>query len=191
MHPRIEDYKIWYPYEVFYIESMFTLTRSATAEVSVFREVVRRIIANEDSNRDMLLDAVQNLVTYAGALSRYFWPTDKTPLHQLRGERLREAFSIDDSSTLKDRKLRNFIEHFDEKLDTYLMKGMFGNIVPSHVGFKSQVSEVDHFFRVYFLDEAVFRVLDLEYKIDPIIHEVIRIHNLLFDFRETGRLSLR
>jgi hypothetical protein len=85
----------------------------------------------------MLLDSVQNFVTYSVSLSRYFWPASREPIHQLRGERLREAFSMEATSFLKDRKLRNFIEHFDEKLDTYLSKGICGNIVPSHIGFRS------------------------------------------------------
>jgi hypothetical protein len=33
---RIEDYKIWYPYEVFYIESMFTLARGAMGRLLYF-----------------------------------------------------------------------------------------------------------------------------------------------------------
>jgi hypothetical protein len=36
------------------------------------------------------------------------------------------------------------------------------------------------------LDEAVFRVLDLEYKVDPIIQEVQRVHNMLIDFGKNG-----
>jgi hypothetical protein len=36
----IEDYKIWFPYEVFYIESMLTLARSAMMEVGVFHEII-------------------------------------------------------------------------------------------------------------------------------------------------------
>ena len=186
----IEDYKIWYPYEVFYIESMFTLARSAMMEVAIFHEIIRQMGSNNFESKDMLLDSVQNFITYSASLARYFWPSNKDKVHQLRGERLCEAFSMEESSALKDKKLRNFIEHFDERLDSYLLKGMFGNIIPTYVGFKSQVTEVDHFFRAYFLDEASIRVLDLEYKIDPIIQEVQKVHNLLIDFRNNGgRLS--
>jgi hypothetical protein len=134
----------------------------------------------------MLLDSVQNFITYSASLARYFWPSGKEKLHQLRGDRLREAFSMEESSALKDKKLRNFIEHFDEKLDCYLSKGMSGNIIPNYVGFKSQITEVDHFFRAYFLDDASIRILNLEYKVDPIIQEIQKVHNLLIDFKDNG-----
>jgi len=186
MLPHQNEFKIWYPYEVFYIESMFTLARSAMLEVSVFHEVIRQIMEKDAKNKNLLIDAVQNFITYSASLSRYFWPSSRELIHVLRGEKLREAFSMEDSSPLKDRKLRNFIEHFDEKLDSYLAKGIVGNIIPNYVGYKSHISEVDHFFRAYFLDEAVFRVLDIEYKVDPIIQEVVKVHNLLIDFNENG-----
>jgi|ERR1700761_2075810 len=182
----VENYKIWFPYEVFYIESMFTLAHSAMMEVALFHEIIKQIGLNKFQNEDMLLDSVQNFITHSASLARYFWPSDKAKIHQLRGERLREAFSMDDNSALKDKKLRNFIEHFDEKLDSYLSKGVSGNIIPSYVGFKSHVTEVDFFFRAYFLDEASIRVLDLDYKVDPIIQEVQKVHNLLIDFRDNG-----
>jgi len=181
----IEDYKIWFPHEVFYIESMLTISHNAMIEVSNFHEIIRQIDSNNFEG-DRLLDSVQNFITYSASLARYFWPSGKDKIHQLRGERLREAFSIEDGSVLKDKKLRNFIEHFDEKLDSYLLKGMIGNIIPSYVGLKRQITEVDHFFRAYFLDDASIRVLDLEYKVDPIIQEVVKIHNLLIDFRDNG-----
>jgi len=189
--PTIEDYKIWSPYEIFYIESMFSIARGAMMEVGVFHEIIRGIGAGTFENRDMLLDSVQNFITYSASLARYFWPSNKDKIHRLRGERLREAFQIDENSVLKDKKLRNFIEHFDEKLDTYLSKGMFGNIIPTYVGLKKNTTEVDHFFRAYFLDKATIRILDIEYSVDPIIQEVQKVHNLLIDFRDNGgRLPL-
>jgi hypothetical protein len=187
----VEDYKIWYPYEVFYIESMFTLAHGAIMEVAFFHEIIRQIISDKFENKDMLLDSVQNFITYSASLARYFWPSSKEKLHTLRAERLREAFSMDDDSALKDKRLRNFIEHFDEKLDSYLSKGIVGNIIPNYIGLKSQITEVDHFFRAYFLDEASIKVLDLEYKVDPIIQEVQKVHNLLIDFRNSGGRLLR
>jgi hypothetical protein len=70
----------------------------------------------------------------AAALSRYFWPTttgnkkkqaEQLEMRRMRGEKLRDIFKVTDDSPLCNRDLRNAWEHFDEKLDTYLISYLF------------------------------------------------------------------
>ncbi|MBL7406354.1 hypothetical protein INQ30_29005, partial [Escherichia coli] len=70
----------------------------------------------------LIFATVQEALTHAGALSRFFWPVKKDSLlAAARGEKLREAFALTDASPLKWRRLRNAFEHFDEDLDRYLI----------------------------------------------------------------------
>ncbi len=45
-------------------------------------------------------------------------------LHKNRAEFLRQIFDVTESSPLYDKKLRNALEHFDERLDMYLEGGI-------------------------------------------------------------------
>jgi hypothetical protein len=58
----IEDYKIWFPYEVFYIESMLTITRTVMAEVSCCNFVVEEIDKGKLENLHSIIDFVQNII---------------------------------------------------------------------------------------------------------------------------------
>lgn len=54
----------------------------------------------------------------------------KSKVAVARGRSLREAFELDDTSALKNRELRNAFEHFDERIDEYLMQDRVGCFFP-------------------------------------------------------------
>lgn len=185
---QTNDYKIWYPYEVFYIESMLTITRTAMFDQSVLRDMMKKDITNEkEFNDHLVVDSVQNIITHAAAISRYFWPVKQNEVHGKRGQRLREALNIAESNPLKNRDIRNFIEHFDENLDLYLQKGIAGRIIPIYVGKRPHNdNNINHFFRAFFTDDGTFHALGKEYNVIEIINELIRIHICLERFAENG-----
>jgi hypothetical protein len=195
----MEDYRIWYPYEVFYIESMLTITHTAMSEQLMLNRILKEINDGKYENRNLVIDLAQNIILQAASLSRYFWTSsaftndDKElkkkhdKIHKRRGQKLRESFNIHETNPIKNRNVRNFIEHFDAKLDLQLAQGIAGNIVPSYIGPKEGIDEsVTHFFRAYYTDMGVFKVLNQNFEIIPIINELIRIHNLLVTFHENG-----
>lgn len=184
-----EEFNIWYTHEIFYIESMLSITRSSMTDQSLLRSILDEINLGKNENQYLIIDLVQNIISHSASISRYFWPSSSNGIHKKRGRQLRNAFEIEDSNPIRDRGIRNFIEHFDEKLDKYLQKEISGNVIPSFVGNKDQIDgNVEHYFRAYFIDEWRFHVLGLEYAIDIIIEELIRIHIMLLRFRENGRL---
>jgi hypothetical protein len=183
----IDDWKIWPPYEVFYIESLLTLTKTAISEY----EYLDKVITSQDlfnQNPDILIDLVENIINQAATISRYFWPTkQQTKIHRLRGEKLREALLINEHNILKSRSVRNFVEHFDENLDEFLNKPIAGNFLPKSIVFNStELNEVTFVFRAYIINEFKYRTLDREICIIPIIKEIYRIHNLLVNFNANG-----
>jgi hypothetical protein len=134
-----------------------------------------------------LLNELQNMILHAAALSRYFWPVRQG--HDARAKQLREAFGVIDGNPLKNRDLRNEIEHFDEKLDAYLSDGIAGYIFPEYVGPLPQNDAPAHIFRAYQLDVGLFEMLGKRYEIEPIADEVARLHDrFLFSNSQGGRL---
>jgi len=168
------------PYcESFYMASMFFVTESALRSVKSANEALKRMAdKSEDFNQSQMLNYLQNIVVQGAALSRYFWPARKE--HDKRGDILRKAFNVTETSPLKSRDLRNEIEHFDEKIDAYLAGGISGIILPHYIGPLLDASAIPlHLFRAYYTDKAIFEILGKQYEINPITKEIGRIHKLL------------
>lgn len=189
------DYTIWPHYEVFYISSMQFNCQSAVRSMARVSRVFEQL-PSQPTHDDIaalpsqsILNELQNVVVQGAALSRYFWPVRKG--HEKRAERLRRAFSVGESSPLYDRNLRNAIEHFDERLDKYLGAGIVGYIFPEFVGHRpAEEGVAGHFFRAYFVDVGVFRLLDEEYPVESLIQEIFRLNGLLEAMSsQGGRLS--
>jgi hypothetical protein len=134
---------------------------------------------------DDVLDWLQNIIIQAAALSRYFWPTknkDKKldKLHKKRGQHLCKAFEMNEKSPLKNRSLRNQIEHFDEHMDIFLAEQIAGKFIPKYVGRLPKDDGVPtYIFRAYYTDVGIFEILGKRYEVQPIVDEIYRIHNKL------------
>ena len=162
------------------------------AEQSMLRNILEEMADGKKDNQGLLLDLSQNVITHAAAISRYFWPSSNKEIHKLRGSRLREAFDIDDSNSIKSREVRNFAEHFDEKLDIFLSNSVSGSIYPSYVGNSAKNEETSHYLRAYFINDWKFHALGSEIRLYPIINKLIRIHQLLEEFNANGgRLPIK
>lgn len=59
-------------------------------------------------------------------------------------------------SALRERGLRNAMEHFDERLDEYLATGVVGIVLPEDMDpMPAEGGERGHFFRAFFFDAGV------------------------------------
>jgi hypothetical protein len=190
-----DQYGILPFYEAFYIDSMLLNTQSAVVSWQRVCECLHMLDGTgtdntqADCTTEEILDSLQNLIARAAALSRYFWPArdGKNEEHKKRAAQLCHAFSVTDESPLKDRELRNCMEHFDERLDHYLSDLIIGQIIPSYVGNAPRKLEVpQHAFRAYYADIGMFVILGAQYKIQPIVGEISRIHSILLQCTTEG-----
>lgn len=175
-------------YRIFYSLSMAFCTKSAVRSIEVLNDVFEHL-ANADTpdpEKDIdvqsVLDELQNVVIQSAAVARYFWPIrDGHQIHVSRAETLRKEFDIKDDNPLRACKpLRDAIEHFDERLDKYLARGLVGHIFPHYFGYDSKRKGVPlHFFRAYFIDSDVFEMLGEQFEIEPLANELIRLNSLL------------
>jgi len=139
----------------------------------------------QNAEPDYLVSVIQEAVGHAAALSRYFWPSPRGPknkpqllkLKQKRGEFLRKKYELDESSPLYNRDLRNAWEHFDEKLDVYLIEKISGMFFPisqirSHIEADNPINRV---FKLLDPQEECLVLMGNKYFFAPIRDEVVRI----------------
>jgi hypothetical protein len=181
---QVEPFSIHPPYRVFYSISISFCTASAVRSIEAVSEVMEHLSSIdsenplEDIDSHSVLDELQNIIVQGAAVSRYFWPSNDA--HEVRGRELRKMFRATEDSPLKSRSLRNMIEHFDEKLDHYLAKGIVGHVIPHYFGPEGDSSGVPrHCFRAYFINVGVFEILGKRYEIEPIAKELYRLNKLV------------
>ena len=163
---------IWGPAVAFYLHAIAFNVRAALSSFGEAGKAMGLIDGDETPERidqDFVLNHLQNAIIHAGAISRFLWPTKgKGPAGrktQARGAYLRRALQVPDDSPLADRKLRNAIEHFDERLDEYLADGIVGIVMPHHIGLPLDTSGVPaHLFRAFYLDSLTFQILSETYE---------------------------
>ncbi|UGY27443.1 hypothetical protein HU675_0012150 [Bradyrhizobium septentrionale] len=126
---------------------------------------------------DEIVSSVHEALTHAASLSRFFWPARSQGVAPARGERLRHCFGIDHSSPLYGRELRNALEHFDERLDEYLLWNDAGYFFPDAKVDSHELADeaIGHIFKLVDPSRQIFVVLGQKFYFDPIRREVERI----------------
>lgn len=177
---------IWPPYEAFYIEAMLFSTTAALEAASRVQSALELGSPHPPASNEWqesalaIVNGVQTIAGQAGAISRYLWPSSKKQPHLLRGERLRVGLAVRDDSSLRNRELRNCLEHFDERLDEFCQTLVAGRILASYVGPLGSEPEIPtNLFRAYYTDVGVFEVLGRRFEMTPILDEVRELHDRL------------
>ncbi|OXB05496.1 hypothetical protein NLG42_22750 [Flavobacterium plurextorum] len=164
--------------EGFYVESLLNKTRSILNDVESLNKFWKKGYY-DCKNDNIILDLFQNIILNVGGISRFFWPSKNTGYYKIRAEKLRKVYNVSESSVLKNRDMRNHIEHFDEKLDDFLEEFTIGTVMQKYVGPLIYVDDNRTFFRAYFCDKNIFKMFNIEYEMGPIINEIKRIHKIL------------
>ncbi len=119
---------------------------------NALQQLNNREIKSEERNffHSEVFRQMHSLLTHASNVSRMFWPpmpkqrkneTDEDFEKRLvsidkvvRGRVLKTEFEIDDSNPLKNRALRDHLEHYDERLDHWRNNSTHKNIVSDTIG---------------------------------------------------------
>ncbi|NHI01673.1 hypothetical protein [Oceanimonas sp. MB9] len=188
-----EQELIFPPYEAFYIESLLTHTVSAMESMEIVSKWIELIVADDlkalELPKPKLFDHLHNIALQAASVSRYLWPSKpgENGVHKKRALKLRQALQITNESPLKNRKLRNQMEHFDERLDTYLAQDIIGEFIPSYVDFEPiDVSHPVHIFKAFYINRREFVLLGETHEMQHLCKELIRVHDLLELFAKKG-----
>lgn len=133
-----------------------------------------------------LISSIQEAIGHAAALSRYFWPTsmgkkkkmpEQLAMRQSRGLKLKKYFGVTDDSPIANRDIRNAWEHFDEKLDTYLISNDAGFFFPSPIIGHHEIADepTGKVFKLIDPDNEVLILLGKKFFYRAIRQEVERI----------------
>jgi hypothetical protein len=164
---------IFPPFLAFYAHS---IAYNAERSITAFRRFDMAV--EKSAAPGLIVSTVQEALTHAGALSRFFWPVKKgDSLATARGKRLRELFSLSEASPLKSRKLRNAFEHFDEDLDRFLLHDRFGCFFPAPLVDDHTLADevIGNIFKLVDPVHGVCVLLGKKFEFLPIRDEVHRI----------------
>lgn len=179
-------------HEVFYIHSIMYVARAANEAFERFSDAVVRHFSSDEqaaSYEATIVASVQEALTHAAALSRFFWPVSRAKIVDARAVKLRTAFRMD-KSALHDRRLRNALEHFDERLDDFLIADPSGTFFPGAMVRPHALADdpVGQIFRLVDPFDLVFVILGQKYEFGAVWDEVKRIHDLALTMDGSGRL---
>ncbi|HEY8965294.1 MAG TPA: hypothetical protein VIM58_02550 [Candidatus Methylacidiphilales bacterium] len=181
------DFEIFPPFEAFYLDGLRFCVESALKSAFRIEKTLQKF--DREQNEGLLsplLNEAQNIALQAAGTSRFFWPAGKK--YKQRGEFLRKVFEIEEESALKNRQLRNAMEHFDEYLDDYLANVVCGIFLPSYVG-RTLVDDgiPSHVFRAFYIDTAELKILGCSLPLMPLVNELQKIYRLIEQFDSQGR----
>jgi len=179
------------PYEAFYIRSIaYSAGRSRDA---FLRFEVAKAVRDTADNQ---VSSIHEGLGHAASLSRFFWPSGLGRHHSaalkrltaVRALNLRRAFALGDQSPLRNRKLRDSLEHFDERLDFYLLTQDAGYFFPDAVigDLETAADPVGHLFKLVDPNRACFVLLGEAHYFGELRKEVERIHDLALTMDRSG-----
>ena len=157
----------------FYRVAIYDAARSAISAFLAYGEEL-----NGSGNKAEVTRHLQDALSHCSAISRFFWPQRKAgPVGIYRGAELRRIYEIRDDSPLRNRDLRNALEHFDEEIDKWLVKVPVGPIVASPIiGDHSIIADgFGHAFKVVDPDNDIFVLLGKKFEFGSICREVARL----------------
>ncbi len=182
---------IFSPNEAFYIHSICYSADRASGAFERFD--IAMALRDSDENR---VSAVHEALGHAAGLSRFFWPSGlgakaskaQRALREARAAKLRDAFSLTDASPLKNRRLRDSLEHFDEKLDVYLLQHDAGAFFPTAlIGSVALASDpTGHIFKLVDPQTSTFVIFGDAYEFGPLRAEVERVRGLAVEMGSNG-----
>jgi hypothetical protein len=179
------------PTEAFYIRSILYSASRARNAFERFAEAR----STEGEAQDQV-SLIHEALGHAASLSRFFWPSKLggrktqmlTSLKEARAARLRQSFELAEDSPLKNRQLRDFLEHFDERLDQYFLRNDSGSFFPdAMVGDSSQADDPSgHIFKLVDPTSSCFVLLGEKHFFEGIRKEVFRIYDRAREFNGNG-----
>jgi hypothetical protein len=178
------------PYEAFYIHSI--LYSSSRALDAFQRFSVARRLNDEPGTQ---VSCVHEALGHAAALSRFFWPSGlgkaskaARTLRARRASKLRAAFKLTSASPLKDRRLRDSLEHFDERLDRYLLENDAGAFFPEALIGDSRIASdpSGHVFKLVDPVKHHFVCMGEVFYYGDLEAEVTRVHEMAQGMSASG-----
>jgi hypothetical protein len=118
--------------------------------------------------------AVQNLLIACGNLSKLLWGKKSQTASR---KDLRHSLGVSDDSPLRDRSLRDYFEHFDEKLEAWYAKSERRNFVGRNIGPANMIQGLNEAERFHHFDPTtgIVTFTDKSVSLPALVAEIERI----------------
>ncbi len=124
--------------------------------------------------------AVQALLAAGAMVSKMIWPSPRSPKWSRdRGEHLEQTLGVASMEVLRSRRVRNSLEHFDERLDEYFQDG-HRSVFDRNIGPKNSMIVVDGEIPLH------LRLLDPRAGTISVLNDDVRIKDLVDALRGVG-----
>jgi len=118
---------------------------------------------------------IHSFLTHTGNLSKILWPNPNDEKLQSRGEVLRQELNIIEDLYIKNRKFRNHIEHYDERIDRWAESSERRNFADMNIMSSLNVIlgiDPKDFFRTFNPEEMIFYFNHDEYHLVQAVKEI-------------------
>ena len=156
----------------FYLASIIYSAEAALVAYSRYHE---SLTDNDDHSSPAA--AIHEALGHAASLSRFFW-SPRGDLSAARAASLRKELDVEDVSPLKNRALRNALEHFDERLDAFLLTDAVGLLLPDPIVADSTMIDdpTAQIFKLVDPWNGVYVLFNERFEFQPIFEEVSRVY---------------
>jgi hypothetical protein len=173
-------------HEAFYIHSIIYSADRADKAFRRFKRACRN-----NGSAVVITSAVHEALGHAAALSRFFWPSRDNGMANARSTKLRSTFDLNEKSPLRNRRLRNSLEHFDERLDRFLLANDVGYFFPAPMigDYTLADDSSGRIFKLVDPANGYFVVLNEKYCFEPLASEVRRVLTSARKMSDNGKLQ--
>lgn len=176
------------PCEAFYIHSIIYSAERCCVAFDNYES-----ISKEPENSAAVFGKMQETIIHAAALSRFFWPPRSRKakfekLHNARADKLREAFEMAEDSPLRFRGARDALDHFEERLDLFLLEHQAGTFFPGAIIGNVELagSPASHIFKLVDPIQEKAIILGEVYDFGAIRSEVTRVLAVAYQCDSAG-----
>jgi hypothetical protein len=114
-------------------------------------DALNNLLTVPNYNSNLIWALVSVLLNSSANIAKIFWPSfpkcikdeerEKYKTFQNRGKYLRNLLGIENTSPINNRKLRNNLEHFDERLHEWFDKSVTKNYSARNIGLNVQANK--------------------------------------------------
>ncbi|AJI08672.1 hypothetical protein [Bacillus cereus] len=119
----------------------------------------------------------QSMLNSAANISKFLWSFDDKDKYSEERKEIRKLLGVKNDSPLKNRKVRNCIEHYDERLLAWAKKIKENEVfTDACIGTESSYNEYSFTpFRYYTKDTNTIYYKKYTFKIDEMLNEIVMI----------------
>ncbi len=146
----------------------------------------------KQANSERFWYSTQAFLVAVGNVSKLLWP----PREQIenRGRKLRATLSVNNDSPLQLRKFRDHFEHFDERIEQWILSSKRHNFIDQSIGSPKSIvgAEEGDFLRFFDTTESVLIFRGDRYYLKPVIIALKALRERVTEITDPRfRLALR